>query len=755
MNSEKIKDLLSQLTLEEKASLCSGENNWSSKAIKRLGIPSIYMTDGPHGLRKEADDGFGNSKPATCFPTAACLAASWNPALLTKVGQAIGKECQSYGVQILLGPGANIKRSPLNGRNFEYFSEDPIVSGEMAAALISGIQSEGTGTSLKHYVANNQEFERMSINAEVDERALREIYLRGFEIAVKKANPYTLMCAYNKINGVFGSENKYFLNDILKKEWNYEGIVMSDWGAVHERPASVDAGLHLEMPGNGGINDAEIVKAVKEGRLSEERLDEVVGEWLNIAFKLEEGKQSDAVFDKKSHHELARQASSEGIVLLKNENDILPLNTSKIAVIGQFAKKPRFQGSGSSMVNETMSDNAYDELSVLLGAENISFAKGYDANHETTDALLEEAVSTAKSAEKVIVFVGLPEAFESEGTDRKHINLPDSHNQLVEKLAANHQNVIVVLFNGSPVAMPWCNNVQGIVEGWLGGQGSGKAIADILTGKINPSGKLTETFPVRLEDSPSYLFFPGTTETVRYGESIFVGYRYFDTKKIEPLFPFGFGLSYTTFGYSNLKLDKSSMTDQETLNISIDIKNTGKVAGKEVVQLYVHDAEASIIRPIKEIKDFQKVELQPNESKTVTFELARDAFAFYDEKTSSWKVEKGVFEVLVGASSKDIRQQASLEITEVTNQSAPLTKYNTCKEFLDHPVGKALVQPIYDEMLGFMTRSAQDDDLEKKEEVIQFFRYIVNDMPFYKLNTFSSGKISKELLSNIIESVNK
>ncbi len=751
---QRIQDIISQLTLEEKASLCSGENNWSSKAIERLGIPSLYMTDGPHGLRKEADDGFGNSKPATCFPTAACLASSWNADLVEKVGQAIGKECQAYGVQIILGPGANIKRSPLNGRNFEYFSEDPMVSGKMAAALINGVQSEGVGTSLKHFVANNQEFERMSINAEVDERALREIYLAGFEIAVKESQPDTMMCAYNKVNGEFASEHKYLLYDILKTEWNYEGIVMSDWSAVHHRPSGVEAGLHLEMPGNGGVNDKKIVKAVQDGTLSEERLDEVVGEWLSIILKLGESKGKYASFDENEHHKIAQEASAEGIVLLKNDNNILPLtNDKKIAVIGQFAKTPRFQGSGSSLVLPTMSDNAYDELVKIVGAKNIAFANGYDKAHLTNSDLLKEATETAKNAEKVILFIGLPEAFESEGTDRKHINLPESHNQLVDAILKVQKNVVVVLFSGSPVAMPWKNEVTAIMEGWLGGQGGGKAIADVLTGQINPSGKLTETFPIRLEDSPSYLHFPGTTTTVRYGESIFVGYRHFDKKRVETLFPFGHGLSYTSFEYSNITINKSTFSDKETVKLSVDIKNTGNLNGKEIVQLYVADIDSTTIRPDKELKGFTKVTLNANETKTVHFELNRRDFAFYDEETSSWKVETGQFEILIGASSTDIRQSTTIEINEVNNKERKLTKYSTCKEFLAHPIGKELVQPIYDMMIQLMSRSVPDDQPERKKEIVQFFVYIMNDLPLYKLPTQSNGQVGQEVVDEILAKI--
>lgn len=743
------------MTLAEKASLCSGENNWSSKAIERLGIPSVYMTDGPHGLRREADDGFGNSMPATCFPTAACLAASWNTELLAQVGEAIGEECQAQGVQILLGPGANIKRSPLNGRNFEYFSEDPKVSGEMAAALIQGIQSQGVGTSLKHFVANNQEFERMSINAVVDERALREIYLSGFEIAVKKAQPYTMMCAYNKINETFASENKYLLHEILKKEWQYEGIVLSDWGAVHHRPSAVEAGLHLEMPGNGGINDQEIVKAVQTGTLSEERLDEVVGELLNVVFRVIKNRKTNATFDAAAHHQLAQKASAEGIVLLKNEKNTLPLQPhQKIAVIGQFAKTPRYQGSGSSLVKPTQIDNAYEELEKLLGhSARLTYASGYNTEHETEDSLLANAKATAKNADIAVVFIGLPESFETEGTDRKHLCLPESHNALMAAVTAVQPNTIVVLFNGSPVEMPWETKVNAILEGWLGGQGGGKAIAEVLLGEVNPSGKLTETFPLRLEDSPSFLHYPGTAQTVQYGESIFVGYRYFDIKKIKPLFPFGHGLSYTRFEYSDLKADKTAIGDKESIKITMTVSNIGKRKGKEIVQLYLKDVESTVIRPVKELKAFAKIELEAGASGEVSFVLNRRDFAFYEANTKSWKVETGDFEIQMGASVEDIRQIITIKIHTVENAPANLTKYSTCKEFLAHPKGAVLVQPIYDEMIGFFTRSIPADQPEKKKDITQFFVYILNDLPFYKLETFSSGHISRKTLEEIVGEV--
>ena len=755
--SQRVKDLISQLTLEEKAALCSGENNWSSKAIERLNIPSIYMTDGPHGLRIEADDGFGNSQPATCFPTAACLASTWNPDLLEKVGAAIGVECLAYDVQIILGPGANIKRSPLNGRNFEYFSEDPKVSGEMAAGLIKGIQSQGVGTSLKHYVANNQEYERMSINATIDERTLREIYLAGFEIAVKKAQPHTLMCAYNRLNGIFASEHPYFLYDILKKEWNFKGIVMSDWGAVHDRVEAVKAGLHLEMPGNGGINDVKVVEGVQNGQLDEARLDEVVADWLNVAFATYEARQPNRQIPIDAHHSLAQQAATEGIVLLKNEQELLPLDTnqySSIAVLGRFAKHPRFQGAGSSWVNASRVDVLLDEIKAAFSNDTtIKYAAGFDESHDFNQKMIDEAVQTAQSSELAIVCVGLPESFESEGTDRQHILLPDGDRALVEAVAAVQPNTIVVLTNGSPVEMPWVDKVPVILEGWLFGQGGGGAMTQILTGQVNPSGKITETFPKRLEDSPSYLHFPGTPHDVHYGEGIFVGYRYFEKKKVEPLFPFGHGLSYTKFEYSDLKISTNEV-DNEPIQVEVTIKNIGTRSGKEIVQLYIKDVESTVIRPEKELKGFQKVALDVNEATTISFELSHRDFSYYETDRKSWHLEAGDFEILVGASSVDIRLSETISVSTKFNQPPRLDKYVSIKEFLKHPLGNTLLQPLYDEMMAFLTRSVPDDQPEKQEEVRQFFTYILNDMPFYKLETFSSGSISKVQLDEILEKVN-
>ncbi|MGW8225865.1 MAG: beta-glucosidase [Anaerolineales bacterium] len=663
-----IDELIDELTLEEKASLCSGLDFWHLKGIERLGIPSITVTDGPHGLRKQAGSGEGvainDSVPATCFPTASALAATWNRDLVYQVGQAIGEECRQEKVGVLLGPGANVKRSPLCGRNFEYFSEDPYLSGEMAKSHIQGVQSQGIGASLKHYAVNNQEFRRMTIDVIVDERALREIYLGGFEIAVKDAQPWTVMAAYNKVNGQYCCENRYLVRDLLKKEWQHEGLVMSDWGAMNDRVAGLRAGIDLEMPGTKNGNDQLIVKAVKEKRLDVSVLDQAVERILKLIFAADETLSEDFEYDAQAHHALARKVAGEGAVLLKNEGGILPLDMdAKVAIIGEFAKRPRYQGAGSSLINPTRLDNLYDQVSKIATADTIPYARGYPEKGDQVDeSLIGEAVRLARDAEIVVVCAGLTDFFEVEGLDREHMRLPQSHNALIEALSKEHDKVVVVLSNGSPVEMPWIENVQAVLEGYLGGQAGAGAIADILYGQVNPSGKLAETFPIKLEDNPSYHYFPGGPKTVEYRESIYVGYRYYDSAGIEPLFPFGHGLSYTSFEYKDLQISPGTITDQDELTVTLSVKNSGELAGKEIVQLYVRDIEASVFRPEKELKGFEKVTLKPGEQKPVSFRLNKRAFAYYSTVLRDWCVESGEFEILVGASSRDIRLSGIVNI---------------------------------------------------------------------------------------------
>lgn len=643
------------MTLEEKAGMCSGRDFWNLKGIERLGIPSVMVTDGPHGLRKQAGEadhvGLNDSVPATCFPTASALAATWNRELVKQVGEALGEECLAENVAVILGPGANIKRSPLCGRNFEYFSEDPFLSGEMAASHIAGVQSKGVGTSLKHYFANNQETRRMYMDSIVDERALREIYLAGFEKAVKQSQPWTVMCSYNRINGEFAAVNKALMTDILKNEWGHEGLVVTDWGAMTERVAALEAGVELEMPGTRNGNDEKIIEAVKNGELDEAVLDKAVAKILEMIFKAEEGLAGDHSYDKEAHHALARRVAGEGAVLLKNEGEILPLKKgAKVALIGGFAKTPRYQGGGSSLMNPTKMDTLFVELGKLLGDENVFYAAGYtEKGDQPDDGLIAEAVDIADQADTVVIVAGLTDMYETEGLDRTHMHMPPGHDALIDTITKMHEKVVVVLLNGSPVEMPWLQDVEGLLEGYLGGQAGAGGLADILVGKVNPSGKLAETFPVNLEDNPSYHNFPGGPATVEYRESIFVGYRYYDKVQQDVLFPFGFGLSYTTFEYSNL-----SVLLGATVTVSLDVKNSGTVAGKEIVQVYVHDVDSSVFKAPKELKGFAKIGLQPGETKKIDFELERRAFSHYEPALKAWVVEEGEFEILVGSSCADI-----------------------------------------------------------------------------------------------------
>lgn len=697
--------LISQMSLEEKASLCSGMNFWHLKGIERLGIPAIMVTDGPHGLRKQAGSsdhvGLNDSVPATCFPTASALAASWNRELVYEVGQALGEECREEKVGVILGPGVNIKRSPLCGRNFEYFSEDPYLTGEMAKSHINGVQSQGIGTSLKHYAVNNQEYRRMTIDAIVDERALREIYLTGYEIAVKEAQPWTVMCAYNKVDGTYCAENETLMTDILKSEWGHQGLVVTDWGAMNDRVAGLKAGIELEMPGAPNGNDALIVAAVQSGQLEEAVLDGAVERILTLIFQVEETHSEDFTYDRQIHHDLARRVAGEGVVLLKNDAAILPLKeNAKIALIGQFAKKPRYQGAGSSLMNPTQLDNLHDELTKLIGAENLEYAPGYTERGDHPDeALIQEAVEAAQSADVVVICAGLTDYHEVEGLDREHMKMPAGHDALIQRLTQVHEKIIVVLSNGSPVEMPWVDDVCAILEGYLGGQAGAGAIAEILVGCVNPSGKLAETFPVKLEDNPSSHYFPMGPSIVEYRESIYVGYRYYDTVQQDVLFPFGHGLSYTTFEYRDLQLSQTRIAARDPLTATLKVKNTGTVAGKEIIQFYVRAVESSAFHPDKELKGFVKVALQPGEETEVTIELNQRAFSYYNTQIKDWYVEAGTFEILVGASSRDIRLKASLEVAS-TQPAAPKINRDQLQVYYSFPKGTPVSQQDFASLLG-------------------------------------------------------
>ena len=718
MTTEKIRELVSKMTLEEKAAMCSGADFWHTETVERLGIPASMVSDGPHGLRKQDDKadhlGVNESIKAVCFPAGCGTAASFNRELLTEMGTALGKECQAEGVSVILGPAVNIKRSPLCGRNFEYYSEDPCLATEIAGALIHGVQSQNVGTSIKHFLANNQETRRLSSDSRIDERTLHEIYLAAFEGAVKKEKPWTVMCSYNRINGTYAAQNHKYLTEVLRDQWNFDGYVMSDWGAVNNRVEDLKAGLDLEMPSSSGTNDKLIVEAVQKGELDESVLDTAVERILNIVFRYEENRDKTAVFDRDKDHELARKVAQETIVLLKNDG-VLPLQEGeKIAFIGEYVKKPRYQGGGSSHINSHKVTAAWDILKDMPG---ITYAQGYEDTQDVTDEkLLEEAVQTAAKAKVAVIFAGLPDSFESEGYDRSHMRMPDCQNELIAKVAAVQPNTIVVLHNGSPVEMPWVDQVKGIVEAYLGGQAVGGAVCDILFGKVNPSAKLPESFPKRLEDNPSYLSYIGEGDMVEYREGIFVGYRYYDKKKMDVLFPFGYGLSYTTFAYSNLHLDKKEMKDTDTVTVSVDVTNTGDRTGKEIVQLYVADKESTVIRPEKELRDFAKVELAPGETKTVSFTLGKRAFAYYNTTIHDWHVETGDFDILIGKSSRDIVLSESVKVESTVKIPFVYTTDTTLGDVMKNPKAYALVKEIFEKTM--LTGGSEEERSEAEKEAI-------------------------------------
>ncbi|MCH5190551.1 MAG: glycoside hydrolase family 3 C-terminal domain-containing protein [Oscillospiraceae bacterium] len=672
-------ETIAQMTLEEKASLCDGFDYWHSQGVDRVGIKSISLNDGPHGIRKKGDPEQNKGEtnllkgvPAICFPTASATACSWDPELIGKMGEALGDECLKEQVSVLLGPGTNIKRSPLCGRNFEYFSEDPLLAGEMAAAFINGVQSKGIGTSLKHYAANNQETRRMTVNTVADERTLREIYLAPFETAVKKAQPWTIMCAYNRLNGEYCAENKWLLTDVLRDDFGFEGIVVTDWGAENERVPGLLAGQELEMPTSSGEGTRKIVEAVKNGTISEEVLDKAVDKLIELSKKAEKVLGT-YTYDAAAHHKLAREIASQCMVLMKNDGKILPLKKdAKLAVIGEMAKKPRYQGAGSSLINPIQLDNAFDTLTEM--GITFDYAPGYSTakkNKTSDDTFVAEAVEKAKNADVAVLFIGLTDEFETEGNDRKHLSIPALHNRLVNEVLKVNKNVVVVLSGGASIEMPWADNVPAILNGFLTGQASGSAVCDVLFGDVNPSGKLAETYPYALEDNSSANYFPGTPVSVEYREGIYVGYRYYDKADKAVRFPFGHGLSYTEFQYSDIKLSADSIKDTDTLTVCFKIKNVGDRDGAEVAEVYVNDVESTIYRPVKELKGFKKVFLKAGEEKEVSITLDKRAFAYYNVNLGDWHVESGEFKILVGSSSRDIRLTASVNVDSTVQAEIP------------------------------------------------------------------------------------
>lgn len=669
-------DIVNKMSLEQKAAFVSGFDYWHLEEAPELGLPKIMVTDGPHGLRKQNPNGdsvgLGNSYPATCFPTAATSSCSWDEELLRKEGEALGEECLQEEVSVILGPGTNIKRAPVCGRNFEYFSEDPYLAGKCSANIINGVQSKGIGTSLKHFACNSQEAYRMVINEVIDERAMREIYLTAFEIAIKEAQPWTVMNSYNRINGVYASQNGWLQQQVARGEWGFQGLFVTDWGSSVDRIPGLENGTDLEMPSSGDLNTQRIIAAVKEGKLDENVLNERVDNVVNLILKakktLDEGKKT---YDVDVHHDLACRVAEGSIQLLKNDDGLLPLKKGqKVAVIGEMAKAPRYQGAGSSVINPTKMENAYDNL-VELGVD-VTYAQGYKKGTEQVDdALVAEALAAAKAADVAVVFAGLTEEFEGEGYDRANIEMPANHNQLIEQVAAANPNTVVVLAGGSVIHMPWLNSAKALLNSGLSGQAGGKAVARILTGAVCPSGKTSETYPLSFEENPTYGNYPGQPVVSEHKESVYIGYRYYDTAEKEVLFPFGYGLSYTTFEYSDLELSSSNIKDTDDLTVTFKIKNTGDVDGAEIAEIYVADQESTIFRPKKELRAFKKVFLKAGEEKEVSVTLSKRAFAFYNVELQDWQVETGLFDIMVGASSRDIRLTKAVNIISDCTAAVP------------------------------------------------------------------------------------
>jgi len=755
-----IKALVSELTLEEKAGLCSGGDFWHTKAVERLGIPAAMVSDGPHGLRKQDDKadhlGVNESIKAVCFPAASATAASFDRAMLERMGEAVGDSCQHEKLSVVLGPAVNIKRSPLCGRNFEYFSEDPYLTGKLSAAFIHGVQSRNVGTSIKHFAVNSQEHRRMSSSAEVDERTLREIYLPAFETAVKEEQPWTVMCSYNRVNGVYASENPWLLTKVLRDEWGFEGYVMSDWGAVSDRVAGIAAGLDLEMPSSNGVNDRKIVEAVRAGRLDEKLVDQAVERILNIVFRYTENARPDTPWDKEAQHLLAAEIEADSMVLLKNEDALLPLNKDDtVAFIGEFAEKPRYQGGGSSHINSFKVTGALEAAEGL----KITYARGFSAAADTADAeQIAEAVAAAKAAKAAVVFAGLPDVYESEGYDRSHMRLPDCQNRLIEAVAAANPNTVVVLHNGSPVEMPWIGKVKAVLEAYLGGQAVGLAEVRVLFGDANPSGHLPETFPLKLADNPSYLFYGGEGNVAEYREGIFVGYRYYDRKEAEVLFPFGHGLSYTDFEFSDLRLSAAEITDRDTLTASVKVKNTGSRAGKAVVQLYVGDVESSVFRPVRELKGFEKVALEPGEEKEVCFTLDKRSFAYWNTQIHDWHVESGAFAVEIGRSSRDIVLRAEVNVRSTVELPRHYDMDSIFMDILADPRAAAALKPLLDSIRAAFAPPAEEAEKSSaaSEAITEEMNLaMLQYMPLRGLLSFGGDENSARLLEQILTELNK
>lgn len=735
---------VNDLTLEEKAALTSGTNPWSLGNVAAKGLPNYTITDGPHGLRKaqntESMD-VEENVPATCFPPAAGMACSWNPELVERVGEAMGEECIQEQVAVILGPGVNIKRNPLGGRCFEYWSEDPYLAGHTAVGIVKGVQSKGVGTSLKHFAANNQETDRLRISATISPRAMREIYLPAFEYIVKTAQPWTVMCSYNKINGVFSSQNRWLLTDVLRGEWGFKGIVMSDWGAVSDRVAALNAGLNLEMPPSN--TDDQIVAAGKDGRIPAAQLDEMAQGMIDLVTKARPAMSRDGYrYDVDAHNEIARQAAVESMVLLKNEDATLPVaKGAKIAVIGEFARTPRYQGAGSSLINPTKLTSFLDALEERGVAAD--FAPGFTLDDAAQDpALTEQAVTAAQQADVVLLFLGLPAAYESEGFDRTTLDIPAKQVEVLDAVAAANPNVAVVLSNGSVVSLPWQGRAKAILETWLLGQAGGAALADVIFGGETPSGKLAQTIIDDVNDDPSAMNWPGEEGHVDYGEGVFVGYRYHDTFRKQVTYPFGYGLSYATFDVHDATVAK---TGPRTAEVTVTVTNTSDVAGAETVQVYVAPPKAEVARPVHELKGFAKVALEPGESKNVTIALDDRAFAYWSERFDDWHVEGGTYTVEVGVSSRDIISRLDVEIDD-DGKIMNLDEWSTFGEWLDDPIGAPILQHVLDDM----GKEAGRPIIPDSALMVMFLR----SMPLRSLSVIL-GEAGEQVAANLTEAYRK
>ncbi len=750
-----VKDMISKMTLKEKASLLSGSDFWHTEAVERLDLPGFMMCDGPNGLRKQKGEsdhlGVHDSIETVCYPTASSLSASFDTELVKELGETLGEECLREEVSMLLGPGLNMKRSPICGRNFEYYSEDPYLAGKLAASYIKGIQSKGILACPKHFAANNQEYRRMSGSSNLSERTLHEIYLAAFEMMVKEAKPKAIMCSYNKINGTYLSENRYMLTEVLRDKWGFDGFVVTDWGAGKDPAKGVEAGLDLVMPGPRPDHEKAIIAAALEGKLSEDKVDEAVSRILtSLNFYIENRPSNVSPSDdstRKQGYELARRIAENSAVLLKNDK-VLPLKEGKkILFVGEFAKDPRYQGSGSSHVHSSFVSNAYD----CAKDRGISYARGYDTTSPKESHILrQEAVEAAENADVIVIFAGLPGSYESEGFDRNDINLPPEQDKLIAELSQLGKKTVVVMHNGAPVAMPWIDKVDAVLDMFLAGDAVGEATVRLLFGEVNPSGKLSESYPLKLSDNPSFLNFPGDAGNPNYAEGIFIGYRYYEKKRMSVLFPFGHGLSYTDFEYLDASADKKAITDEETLTVSLEIWNVGRYKGKEAVQLYVSSNNSRVARPLKELKGFTKIELEPGEKKKVSFTLDKRSFAYYSEEIHDFFVESGDYTIMIGSSSSDIRQTVTVHVEGTKELPVEINLFTPIADILETKKGKEILSPLLEEALKGQGDGAGD---AMGAGAAKMMRNMILEMPLGGISGF--GLVSENEFNDLVEALTK